>query len=40
MRTAGVELVPMDMSLVVDTGNKELPDSLFYTFEYPRELSR
>jgi hypothetical protein len=40
MREAGVVLVPMDMSLLVDMGVKELPDKLFYTFEYPRELSR
>ena len=40
MREAGVILVPMDMSLLVDMGLRELPDRLFYTFEFPRELSR
>ena len=30
----------MDMSLLVDAGNKLLPDVLFYTYEMPRELSR
>ena len=37
---AGVTLVPMDMSLVIDLGNRELPNTLFTTFEMPRELSR
>ena len=40
MREAGVELVPMDMDLVIQLGKKELPDYIFYTYEYPRELSR
>lgn len=40
MRAAGVELVPMDMDLVIQLGRKDLPDTLFYTYEYPRELSR
>ena len=40
MRAAGVELVPMDMDLVIQLGRRELPDTVFYTYEYPRELSR
>ena len=40
MRAGGVELVPMDMDLVIQLGKKDLPDTTFYTYEYPRELSR
>ncbi|EIE27340.1 amidase signature enzyme [Coccomyxa subellipsoidea C-169] len=40
LKAAGVKLVEMDMSLLVDAGNKLLPDVLFYTYEMPRELSR
>ncbi len=40
LRRAGVELVHMDMSLVIDLAAVELPDLLFSTFETPRELSR
>lgn len=40
LTAAGVELVEMDMSLLVDTGNKLLPDMFFYAYEMPRELSR
>ncbi|CAL8463001.1 g2535 [Coccomyxa elongata] len=40
LKRAGVELVSMDMSLLVDFGNKHLPDHLFYAYEMPRELSR
>jgi hypothetical protein len=40
LKKAGVELVTLDMSLLVDLGNKLVPDPLFYTFEMPRELSR
>jgi hypothetical protein len=40
MEEAGVILVPMDMGLVIDLGNKELPNPLFTTFEMARELSR
>lgn len=40
LKQAGVILVPMDMSLVMDMADKDLPDELFYTYEMPRELSR
>ena len=30
----------MDMSLVIDLADVQLPDLLFSTFETPRELSR
>ena len=40
MREAGVQLVPMDMGIVVDLADKELPDLLFSAFETPRELAR
>jgi hypothetical protein len=40
LKAAGIKLVEMDMSLLVDAGHKLLPDPLFYTYEMPRELSR
>lgn len=40
LRRAGVQLVPLDMSLVMDMAARDLPDELFYTYEMPRELSR
>lgn len=40
LRQAGVQLVPMDMGLVLDMADRDMPDELFYTYEMPRELSR
>lgn len=40
LRGANVELVRLDMGLLVDLGNKHLPDPIFYSYEAPREVSR
>ena len=40
LKGAGVELVDMDMSLLVDLGKKNVPDHIFYLYEMPREISR
>ncbi len=40
MRAAGVDLIPMDMSLLMDYSRKHTPDLLFFTYEMPRELAR
>lgn len=40
LKGAGVELVDMDMSLLVDLGRRNVPDQLFYVYEMPREISR
>ncbi len=40
LKSAGVELVDMDMSLLVDLGKKNVPDHIFYLYEMPREISR
>lgn len=40
LRAAGVKLIPMDMSLVMDYSHKHMPDLMFLAYEMPRELSR
>lgn len=40
LRAAGVKLIPMDMSLVMDYRHKHMPDLMFLAYEMPRELSR
>ncbi len=40
LKGAGVQLVDMDMSLLVDLGKLNVPDQLFYVYEMPREISR
>lgn len=40
MQAAGVQLVPLDMSVLVDFSHKHTPDMLFLTYEMPRELAR
>lgn len=40
LRAAGVKLIPMDMSQVMDYSRKHTPDLMFLAYEMPRELSR
>ena len=40
MRHAGVELVEVDVGLLLDSFNTEVPDHFFYTYEATRELAR
>lgn len=40
MRGAGVELVEVDVGLLLDSFNAEVPDHFFYTYEATRELAR
>ena len=40
MRSAGVELVEVDVGLLLDSFNAEVPDHFFYTYEATRELAR
>ncbi len=40
MRAAGVDLIPMDMSILVDYSRKHTPDLMFFIYEMYRELAQ